>query len=82
MDFGPLYAPPSSLFSMRLLLLGAVSILAVVASAQYFPPSPPEGVAFFNSKLYDGVTISYKEVCFDKKKKKKDAEKRIDKTLS
>ncbi|KAN0087104.1 Alpha/Beta hydrolase fold [Elaphomyces granulatus] len=46
---------------LLLLLLGAVLILAVVASAQYFPPSPPEGVAFFKSKLYDGVTISYKE---------------------
>ena len=34
-----------------------------LASSQYFPPTP-EGVTTVKSKFHEGVTISYKEVCY------------------
>jgi len=44
----------------RLSLLGTVGLLSGVVNAQ-FPPTP-EGVTILESKLEEGVTISYKEV--------------------
>lgn len=34
-----------------------------LVSSQYFPPTP-EGVTTVKSKFHEGVTISYKEVCY------------------